>query len=200
MLGLMYLGAVAIYLALMRLIVRWAWRAGRKQSGSIVRGTICAILAFVAVLLPPFWNLIPIAMAHRDACARDAGFRAFVNPMDWIASHQVGIQARRGIDPELTSDTRETTSGFSRYTYMGGLLATDERTSRSELLGMTLSRSEMRVVDAETHQVLAQAIDYSIGPREDARIWLTRRSCFPGNLHPLSQLSAFNQQLKAALK
>lgn len=200
MLGLMYLGAVSIYLASMLLVVRWAWRAGRKNSGSIGRGISFAILAVVIVLLPPFWNVIPTAMAHRNACAGDAGFRAFVNPRDWIASHQVDLQAHRGIDPELTSATRETTAGFSRYTYMGGLLAKEERTSASEILGVTLSRLEMRVVDAETHQVLAQAIDYSIGPREDARIWLTRRSCFSDNLHTISQLSAFNQQLKGAIK
>ncbi|MGC4395385.1 hypothetical protein [Hydrogenophaga sp. T2] len=200
MLGLMYLGAAALYLSLMFFVVRWAWRRGRQNDGSVLKSMGFGALGFLAVYLLAFWNVVPSAVIYRKACEQDAGFQAFIDPKDWVASHQVRIQELRGIDPEAKSKSWKTSSGFSRYEHMGGLLADDHRSSRTEVFALEMLRSETRIVDAETDQVLAQAVDYSLGTRDDARIWLTRRSCFPEERHPISQLIAFNQQLKGALK
>lgn len=200
MLGLMYIGGALLYLILMFVVVQSAWRMGRRNGGSIWKGVGFALIGFLLVYLPAFWNLIPTAIAHKKACGHDAGFQAFIDPKGWIASHQVQISTLRGIDPDATSKSRKTSSGFYRYTYMGGLLAKDERSTKQEISGLALGRFETRIVDIETDQVLAQTVDYSLGSREDARVWLTRRSCFPDDVHPLSKLSAFNQQLREALQ
>lgn len=200
MLGLMYLGAAVLYFALMFFVVRAAWRAGRKNGGAVWKGLGFGLIGFSVVFLPAFWNVIPTAIAHRSACARDAGFRAFVDPGHWVATHQREVQGLHGVDPEAFSTSWKTPSGFTRYTYMGGLLAKDDRSTSEERFGLALGRLEMRIVDAATNQVMAQVVDYSLGSTEDARIWLTRRSCFPDDSNPITQLSAFNQQLKGALK
>jgi len=200
MLGLMYLGAALLYLTLLVVVVRWAWRQGRQDGGPVWKGAALAFLGFLLVYLPVFWNQIPVALSFKSACESDAGFIAFDDPEDWIASHRKAIQELHGIDPEKTSKSQKTSSGASRYTYMGGLLAKEDSFAERDVLGISLGRLESLIVDTGTGQVLGRVVDYSLGSREDARIWLTRRSCFSDDRHPLSQMSKFNQQLKGALK
>ncbi len=122
MLSLMYLGGALLYLVLMFVVVRGAWRIGRRDNGSVWRGASFAAGGFLLVYLPVFWNQVPTALSFRNACERDAGFIAFVEPKGWIDSHQKLIQELRGIDPEATSRSQKTSSGASRYMYMGGFL------------------------------------------------------------------------------
>jgi len=195
----MYLGAAAAYLALMFFAVRWAWRKGRMD-GSVLKASAFALLAFVVVYLLAFWNWVPTALTFRQMCARDAGFTVNVTAEDWIAVHGGDLAQLRDVDPNISTKSQLTPQGYWRSTFMGGLLATESRSTHSTHWGMPFGRHEMRVTDASTDRVLAQAVNYSLGSSEDARIWLTRRGCFNESNHPITRLTTYKSQLKEALK
>ncbi len=60
MLGLIYLGAAALYLATMLAAIAWAWRYGRRTGASHGRAALYASGAFLLVYLPVFWNHLPV--------------------------------------------------------------------------------------------------------------------------------------------
>jgi hypothetical protein len=173
MLGLMYLGAAALYLTLMFYVVRWAWRTGRAGGGSAVKASAFAFVGFLAVYLPVFWNHIPIVLAHRSMCAKDAGFKVHVTPAQWGAQNKEVLGSLRGVDLDKTTASRTLASGFSRYEFFGGALSRETKTQIGRLFGMNVVRAESKLLDARTGEVLTSRIGYAVGPREDARIWLT---------------------------
>jgi hypothetical protein len=81
MIGLMLLGAGALYFGLMFFVMRGAWRAGRSEGGSVLQGLAFAFAGFLLVYLPIFWNHIPVLLEHRARCAKDAGFKVYVTPV-----------------------------------------------------------------------------------------------------------------------
>lgn len=177
MLGLMYLGAGALYFWLMVFVMRKAWRAGRADGGSVAKASAFALIGFLVVYLPVFWNHIPLVLAQRSMCAKDGGFKALVTPEEWVAANRSRIGELRGVDFDKTTPRRSLSSGFSRYEFSGGLLAREERSDRQPLFGMHLYRSESRLLDAQTGNELTREIGYAVGPQEDARLWLLWYSC-----------------------
>jgi hypothetical protein len=177
MLGLMYLGAAALYLALMFVVVRWAWRKGRADGGSFVKASALALVGFLTVYLPAFWNHIPIVLAHRSMCAKDAGFKANVTPEQWIAENKEALSKLTRQDIQGTSPSRELPDGFSRYEFLGGLLARESSEKYSTLYGVSVVRQEERVLDTRTNKPVLSRVDYHIGQRDDARLWLAGRKC-----------------------
>lgn len=177
MLGLMYLGAAALYLAVVYVAMRWAWRAGRAGGGSWVKASGYAFAGFLVVYLPVFWNHIPVLLIQRARCAEDAGFTVFVTAEQWGRRNREVLQTLRGTDLDKTTVSRVLPSGFSRYEFFGGLLARETRTNVERRLGMQFTRSESRLVDARTGELLTLRIGYAVGPRDDVRFWLTGHSC-----------------------
>jgi hypothetical protein len=200
MLGLMYLGAAALYFALMFFVVLRAWRIGRANGGSRLKGAGFALVGFLVVYLPVFWNWAPTAIAHRRMCETDAGFTVNVKAEHWIAAHGDDLARLGEVDPNSSTNSKLTPRGYWRSTFMGGLLATETRDTQSTYWGMPLWRHEIRVIDVSSDRVLAQAVNYALGSPEDARIWLTRRSCFDNGSHPITRITAYKTQLKGALK
>lgn len=200
MLGLMYLGAAALYLALMFVVVRWAWRKGRAGRGSLFKAGAFAFVALLAVYLPVFWNHIPIVLTHRAMCAKDAGFAVYVTPAQWEARNKDLLSSLRGVDLDKTTPSRMLASGFSRYEFFGAALARETKTQIDRLFGMNVVRLESRLLDARTGEVLTRRIGYSIGPLEDARIWLTGYSCPEQAERELDPAVKYNVELKELIK
>jgi hypothetical protein len=200
MLGLMYLGAAGLYVALMVGVVVWAWRAGRANGGSVGKGLGFATMGFMVVFLPVFWNWLPVAIEHRRQCAVDAGFKAFVDPLDWVQQNRPEIEKLRGTDPNVRSDSVLTAEGRYRSTFMGGLLANEEWDRQWDRWGIQFRRQETRVVDGTSNRLLALTVNYGVGSPEDVRLWLVRRSCFDDEHDPITQLAAYKVVLKGALR
>lgn len=179
MFGLMIFGAAALYLSLMFFVVRWAWRKGRANGGSALKATLFALLGFLLVYLPVFWNHIPVLLAHRSMCAKDAGFKAYVMPDQWIAQNQARLSKLMRSDIDKMSERRDLPDGFSRYEHSGGLLATEEKTTKEHFLGVTVLRIEDRVRDVMTGDVITTYVDYRVGDREDIRLWFGGFGCIP---------------------
>lgn len=202
MIGLMYLGAAALYLTLMFFVVRWAWHKGRSDGGSSMKAGGFAALGLLAVCLPPFWNWIPVVLTHRSLCSKDAGFTAYVTPEQWGAQNRDQFAQLVGLDLEaLILPKEHLASGYSRLKFFGGLLATDERATVWNAWGVQFYRGERLVVDVRTGTVLTRSVGYSAGSREDVRLWLPQLGCFRTDAEqPSTQENLFTSRLKDEIK
>lgn len=183
MFGLMVFGAAALYLTLMFFVMRWSWRKGRANGGSVLKAALFAALGFLLVYLPVFWNHIPVLLAHRSMCAKDAGFTAYVTKEQWVAQHQDAIaklSKEEVSQQERNSKSVPTADGFQREAYFGGLLATEWRNTKHKVLNLEIGRSEQRVRDAQTNQILAAYIDYaaSLWAQDNPIGWIFPSNCF----------------------
>lgn len=125
MIGLMLLGAGALYFGLMFFVMRWAWRAVRADGGSMLAASTFAFVGFLLFYLPVFWNHIPVLLAHRSMCEKDAGFKAYVTPEQWIALNKNEINAlvRSEVEKkERNAETRKIADDFDQRIFFGGLL------------------------------------------------------------------------------
>lgn len=201
MIGLMYLGAAVLYLSLMFFVVRWAWRKGRADGGSRIKASGFATLGFLAVYLPLFWNWIPVVLTHRSLCSKDAGFKAYVTPDQWGAQNRDQFSRLVGLDLEKVIDSKSSSTNAFRYEFFGGLLAEERTTEVFRRYGMEFRRSERKTIDERTHTILTRRINYSVGEREDLRIWMTFQSCFPPDVtQPSDQRNSFIEKLKEQIK
>jgi hypothetical protein len=181
MLGLMYLGAAALYLALMFFVVLWAWRIGRANGGSRLKGAGFGLVGFLVVYLPVFWNLVPTVLVHRHYCEKDAGFFVQMPADQWHATHESEVELINKLSRNLREATSPTTllpGGSGRSTHFNGLLASDFKSERLSTWSVDLRRLTWRTVDARTGAVLATVVDYQTGPAPDMRFWVRRPSCF----------------------
>lgn len=200
MLGLMYLSAAALYLIVMSLTVRWAWRRGRAASGSVRRGISFASLGFLAIYLPVFWNHIPVLLVQHARCAKDAGFTTLMTPDEWAQTNRDVLGALRGVDLNKSTPPRSLPSGFSRSEYFGGALADESRSESKRMLGVVFNRYERRLLDVRTGAILNLEVRYSIGPRDDARAWLIGHECPPRVPGAMSPMVKYDLELKERIK
>jgi hypothetical protein len=180
MFGLMVLGSAALYLGLMFWVVRWAWRKGRANGGSVARAAMFAFVGFLAVYLPVFWNHVPVLLAHRSMCAKDAGFTAFVPAEQWRAEHAAQVKVALALPREQREKTLSSArlpDGFTRDVHFNGLLTSDLKAETFLAWGVSITRAASRRVDQQSGVVLATAVDYSIGTQDDLRMWLRKSSC-----------------------
>jgi hypothetical protein len=181
MFGLVVVLIAAAYFGLMFLTVRFAWRVGLSNGGTRRKAFGFASLGFLVVYLPVFWDHIPTLLVHRYQCSKDAGFTAFVDAKQWNAKNAEAVAAvnrlplrQRAAFVRLpdSEDRFEQTIGF------GGLHRTFSRHERV-VPWLPVLRSEQRVADARTGQLLATAIDYSAGSSQSEylRWWNNIDSC-----------------------
>ena len=196
MLGLMYLGAAILYLALMFFVVRAAWHAGRAKGGSIGKGVGFALLAFLAVYMPVFWSFLPTVLVHQQLCARDAGFRAVIAADQWLEANHDQVMQRRELNASDLVRLPDTADGYERMAMLRGAIFSDFKATKISKYGVTLTRLEWRKVDASTNRTLAVAVDYTTGAPEDARVWLVRGSCFPEGGSPLNALQGYTSLME----
>lgn len=181
MFGLVVLAVAALYLGLMLVVVRFAWRLGRAHGGTRRKAFGFASVGFLLVYLPVFWDHIPTLVVHRYHCAKDAGFTAYVDAKEWHAKNAAAVAAVNRLsrdEREAYTTLPQSSDGFERYVDFGGLLRLDSRHKRV-VSWLPVGRSEQRIADARTEQVLAIAIDYSSGSSspEYLKWWNSIGSC-----------------------
>lgn len=200
MLGLMYIGAAALYLAITVLAVRWAWRAGRAGGGSLVKGLGFASSGLLLSLLPVLWAVVPTVLAHRHFCATDAGFRERITPELWAKQNPDLIVRLQGRDLVRSSKTSRTADGFDRSMDFDGARAWDSRVTTARQWSIDVLRLETRIVDTSSGTVLVESVDYQTGSREHIAFWLTRQSCFDQGASPADELIQYSRHMKGLIK
>lgn len=205
MIGLMLLGAGALYFGLMFFVMRWTWRAVRADGGSVLAASTFAFVGFLLFYLPVFWNHIPVLLAHRSMCAKDAGFKAYVTPEQWIALNKNEINAlvRSEVEKkERNAETRKIADDFDQRIFFGGLLFSESKRTTQQLFSVDIGRAEMRTRDVRTGKLLASYTDYSARlNRDDIKGWIFPLKCPSKDSNdPNTKYSNYRADLRKEIK
>jgi hypothetical protein len=203
MIGLMYLLALAIWIAVIWLFTWSGWKLGRGAGKSAYVAGALAVVGFVLACLPVFGQAIPTHYIHKQNCAKDAGFKEFVPASVWIEQHKDVIeQLREGASKtdklekvESLSDTKK------RYKLLSGALyVVYDYQQISRHVGISHYRTETHVYESKDNKLLASAVDYGTNEREDVRIWLSNTSCFSESDSPLRKMDSYKYQFMGVKK
>lgn len=127
--------------------------------------------------LIPFWDWIPTVAAHSYYCSRHAAFVVAKPFEQWRRENADWVRVQ---PPLLASDGRAGT----RLPVMAiGHRIIEERRPLEEVF-MSVKREEARLIDAQTHEVLARYVDFRSGYGDPSvasggswKIWLHNDSC-----------------------
>ena len=199
--GLAYLGAAALFLIVMFWVMRWGWRYGRANGGSVSKAAAFAFAGFLVVYLPVFWNWIPVVLTHRYLCNTDAGFTAYVTPEQWVEQNRSHLSPAKAAELETLANSETLPSGAVRYDILPGLLKREQTDEKWQQYGLNFYRVESRLFDARNNFLLTKRVDYAVGSRDDARLWLRLTGCFrEGGSKPVHQENSFIFKLQESIK
>ena len=170
--GLVILGALALYFLISFGVVAWAINYARKNGKSAKRwgwGTAFVMYSLV------FWDWIPTVAVHQFYCAKDSGFWVYKTLDQWKAENP-GVM--EGLHQTLQS---------SQKTSYGDVDILDERfvieMHRRRLVPLiTTNVAERRLVDRKTGDILAKGVDVGSGVGNMAtgggfKFWLNQKPC-----------------------
>ena len=178
--GLVILGALALYLLISIFVVIGAIKHAKKTGRSAKRWGWGAMLVMYLI---PFWDWIPTVAVHQYYCATEAGFRVYKSVDQWKAENPGVMEtlvANKGYPSSHKGD-------MANYT------STNFLNSRFNLViehrgPLFLHRwlREDTLIDTKTSEILARYMDFSTSQeRRQAgwsgwKFWLDSRNCIGG--------------------
>lgn len=181
MIGLVVLVVGAIYLVLLVLATRAAYRWAKGKGLSKAKCRLAAAGGFLAVYLPVFWDHIPTLVAHKYYCAKDAGFKVFKTIEQWKAENPGVAENLKSYGKNINELPRSPS---------GDILINDRFSQRYErvVVGfLPIVRWSSLLVDRAKDDVVAKDDDFQSGygnpmtsPSSDWRtikIWMQVDSC-----------------------
>jgi hypothetical protein len=175
MIGLMFVAAAAVYLALLIGATLVAYRLARKRGWSVGKASIAGSIAFLAVYLPVFWDHLPTVIAHHYYCSTEANFVVRKTTEQWAKENSELVSSLR-YEPKA--------AGVRMGEYMRFPLnqrIVSERRNPTPVF-LSVAKREGRIVDVQTGEFLASFVDFRTGSPSPGgkgwwKVWLQRRSC-----------------------
>jgi len=193
--GLVILGAIALYLIVSLVVVVLAAKVAKKQGRSPWRwGGAAALVMYLLV----FWDHIPTVVAHKYYCKKEAGFWVYKTVEQWKAENpgvaetlvaNKGAPSKRQGDMENYTDTYSLSSRFNWIVKHNGQFLFNRW------------RHEQEVVDVKTGDVLGRYVDFSTSQiRRQAgwsgwKMWLDDTHCSDGAMNQ-GKMGQFMLELK----
>lgn len=178
MIGIAYLAAAIVYLLIMIAVVSSAWKRGRKTSRKRAFGY--AVLGFLAVYLPLFWDHLPTLVMHQYYCAKDAGVTIYKTPEQWIKVHESELDKLRLDDMKERITATYTSDGWTRR-MLNREVSFDTRNYDVKFGWIYISGGEARYYDVNRNMILASRKSYSSGrghfESDDLRLWMNFGGC-----------------------
>ena len=202
MLGLAVLFFVVMYFVILIFLTIIAYvivkkRINRKWAVRV------ALVVFLSITLPVFWDWIPTKLAHEYYCKNEAGFFQYKTLEQWKAENP-------GVWETLRPYSRSEKEDENRYRYFNnikfkGLMLNN----RISIYGKTshifmVKKIENILFDEKKNEIIAKAVQIYTGPGnklalgantlKDYKIWLNYPSCGDSLLSIIDDFS--NQSLK----
>lgn len=155
MIGLIVLFVFGVYLTVSALVIFWAARFAKKKGRSPWLGGILAALVMYNLV---FWDFIPVLINHHRLCKEQGGFWVYKTPEQWFKENPDTIGKNWG--DKWNALHYEYINGISRA-WLSDRIYLDTYYNRNYAHG--IRRSESRLVDAKTGEVLAHMIDFERG-------------------------------------
>lgn len=150
--------------------------AQRRAGGYLRLRAALALAGLLAVATIYAADGMVARIAHQRACAADSGIQVHRDPAAWVqANGPVRARVSRPGDAHITP----LVDGWER-SWLNDRVAQDDRQQAVGDAGIGLHRSEFRVVDVETGEVLVTMRDYWVataGSQFAPAGWLTPSSC-----------------------
>jgi len=173
--GLAYLAVGGVYLALTVWLTKRAAQAAKRRG---IAGWKWGLPVVLAMYLLVFWDWVPTVVAHRYYCAKYAGFTVYKTLEQWKAENPGVAETlvpKEGTESAVVGNTT-TYELNQRFAW--------DMVRDPMVLG--IKKTDSKVVDKETGEVLAQYIDFStdirpitVGARSlrDYKFWMASESC-----------------------
>ena len=194
MLGLMFIGALILYLLFSGLL---AWLGARLARSRGMAGWKVGAPVFVAMLLLVFWDWLPMEVMFKHYCGKYAGFTQYKTLDEWKAENPGGAETLAPIkNPPLVHD-----GDVDRYVLNQRFAWEMTYTP----LYFNIWKREERIVDTETGEVLARYIDFNtdipssvrgVKHPEAYKIWMIKRSCEAPELPLKVRFNGYFQSVK----
>ncbi len=187
MIGLMFLLAFGIYLAVSAWVVKatvhWARRTGRgvKRWGFVA--------AFVMYLLV-FWDHIPTLLLHKYYCATKAGFWVYKTPDQWKRENPGWAETLTWQSNAPDYQSPNITHGYRLNERFAWVIKTDES------LVLPVRVSYETIVDLANNEVAIKRVNVGagyIGRFEMLRFWTSLKPCISGKNEFGLYLDEFHQ-------
>lgn len=198
--GLVIVGALAIYLLIAIAVVIGAVKYAKKSGKSAKRwGWSVALVMY----LIPFWDWIPTVLVHQYYCATEAGFWVYKTPEQWKKENPDVMEtliSNRGQVRHFYGDN----DNFVRKSLMNQRFLYISKHSGPLLFNRW--RYEKQIVDGETDFVIARSIDFSTShERRKAewsgwKFWLDKQQCSRYANMDSGSLSAIAKEFEGADK
>ena len=181
--GLIVLGAMALYLALSVAVVLWAVKHAKKKGKTPWHWGAGAALVMYMI---PFWDWLPTVAAHKYYCSTEAGFWVYKTVDQWKAENpgvmetlvsNKGAPSKRTGDMQNYADTYFLNKRFNWIVKHNGKFFPNRW------------RHEQEVVDTKTNEVLARYVDFSTAQEQRQagwtgwKMWLDNRNCSGGEFN-----------------
>lgn len=174
--GLVILLFVLAYLAVLIGAPMLAYGLAARRGWQKSRRRLVAVVPFLVIFLPMFWDWLPTIWLHSYYCDKYSGLTVNKTPEQWK-------QANPGVAETLVRLQKPLQVGawpkYSRALNQRLRLDIEARE-----MALWLRESERRVVDEKTGETLARLVDFSTGQSvrrfdhfRDIKIWMHRESC-----------------------
>ncbi len=183
--GLVILGALALYLLISVFVVIGAIRYAKKAGKSTKRWGWGAALVMYLI---PFWDWLPTVAVHRYYCATEAGFWIYKTVDQWKTENP-GVMEKLVANKGAPSRYEIFNDGHGvKDTYMLNNRFHWTITKLDVFSWLPIMKFQQEVLDAKNDTVLAQYVDFAtgnsikntVGPPGPVKFWLHSRHCVGG--------------------
>jgi len=197
----LFLLIAGVYVLLLALGTYVGYRWGKQKSLTSARRWFGALIGFLVVFLPIFWDALPTLAAHRWYCQKEAGVHVYKTIDQWKKENSG------------STETIVPASGPARITRIGDAVSYDLNSrfrseTRSEPRSLGIRMRDERIVDAKTGEVVARWLDFNTGIRNvgargirsfrDIKFWMDRDYCIQDReASGLNRFAAIAEQIKA---
>lgn len=151
--GLVVLGALAIYVVVLVAVTWFAYRWAAKRGLPRGKRWLAAAGGFLVVYLPAFWDHIPTLVAHNYYCEKEAGFWQYRTVEQWKAENSGIAETLTWREIPIQPDTITLPDGTNRY-ILNERFVSETHQRRLSLLPVTVWRSVIR--DRKTEDIMAK--------------------------------------------
>lgn len=185
MIALLYIAFFVVYGLVSVFIVHKSYGFTKARYG---KGWVGGWLAALVMYNLVFWDWIPVYVMHKYYCSTQAGFWVYKSPEQWIKENPDMVGKKWGREFKKPSETIN--EDTRRYWSSDRIF--DEVIQHKNVMH-AIDRTEDKLVDSKTGEILVRAIEYSrghpaalsLGARSlsDYKVWLSlgHRTCAPRN-------------------
>ncbi|MBY0268884.1 MAG: hypothetical protein K2X06_03340 [Burkholderiales bacterium] len=197
--GLVILGALALYLLISIAVVIGAIKHAKKTGKSVKRWGWGAVLIMYLI---PFWDWIPTVAVHQYYCATESGFWVNKSLDQWKAENP-GVSETLVANKATSSKRQGDMTNYTDTYYLNQRFNWVVKKTGPLLLHRW--HWEKEVIDTSTNEVLVRYVDFSTGsgfiggPPRGFRFWLQNDHCIGGQGNMYS-MDAFVSNISQLIK